>query len=102
MITEWVLWAEGSVAESHSFSALVSEYGDPVIAGLLMVSTFGLWWSTARMNHIEKIKMTEALKHDNDNMAEVAEQAIDLAGKHMETLHTLKRVSRRNRKGGIL
>jgi len=68
---------------------------------LLTISTFGLWFSTARMNHIEKLKQIQALSHDNDNMAHVAELAIEHSDKHAERLHTLKRVSRRNVKGGI-
>jgi hypothetical protein len=93
-----VLLTEGAI-ESDGFSGFLTHYGEPITALALTVSTFGLWWSTARMNHIEKTKLTEALSHDNDNMADIAEKAIDTL--HAERLHTLKRVSRRNRKGGI-
>lgn len=91
--------AEAAVASENGFSTFVVHYGEPITAVALTVSTFGLWWSTARMNHIEKMKMTDALSHDNDNMTHVAEKALDEI--HTERLHALKRVSRRNRKGGI-
>jgi hypothetical protein len=80
---------------------LMHYLGEHLAEILLTIGTFGLWWSTARMNHIEKSKMINSLSHDNDNMAHVAEMAIEHSDRHMEHLHTLKRVSRRNRKGGI-
>lgn len=99
MIYGLAIVAEAAVETSDGFTAFVTHYGEPITAVALTVSTFGLWWSTARMNHIEKTKMVEALRHDNDNMTDVAEEAIRSA--HEERLHQLKRVSRRNRKGGI-
>jgi hypothetical protein len=73
---------------------LIDEYADPVSVALLTFSTFGLWWSTARMNHLEKVKMTEALSHDNDNMTDVA-LTIE-RDRHAENLHKIKQI--RNRK----
>ncbi len=78
---------------------LLSHGSEFLVTILLTIGTFGLWFSTARMNHIEKMKATEALSHDNDNMTDVA-LAIE-QDRHIERLHTLKKVSRRNLKGGI-
>lgn len=78
----------------------IGEIMGHIIEIMLALGTFGLWYSTARMNHFEKVKMTEAMKAENDNMTGVA-LTIE-HDRHIEKLRSIKRVSRRNKKGGVI
>lgn len=64
---------------------------------MLGVGTFGLWWSTARMNHFEKLKQIDALSKDNDNMTRIASEAIYHGDKHMEAVRQMKQIRRNHR-----
>ena len=61
--------------------------------GLTIVS-LGLWKATADVHRDEINKMTDALSHDNDNMADVAIAAID---SHAAARQRMREVSRARR-----